>query len=150
MALAAAACVALSTLTASSSEFDLVWRLGLFGGAMALFQSPNNSAIMGSVERRFLGLASGMMATMRTLGFALGVAGGAALLAVGYLAASGAPLPPADVRPDAGAFVSAQSFAFLVVAALCVAAVVASAVRPSTPPHGPAPAIVPAAGGPAR
>ncbi len=149
MALASLAALALMTLDAASTEIDLVWRLALYGGAMALFQSPNNSTIMGSVERHFLGLASGMMATMRTLGFALGVASGAGLLAVGYLAATGGmPLPPGDVTPDAAAFVSAQSFAFLAVAVMCAAAAVTSAVRPSTPPHGPKPDAVPATSGP--
>lgn len=150
MSLACAAALLLASLDGSSTEVDLGWRLAMFGAAMALFQSPNNSTIMGSVERRFLGLASGMMATMRTLGFALGVAGGAGLLAVGYLAAAGVALPPGDVRPDGAAFVSAQSFAFLAVAVMCASAAVISAVRPSSPPQGEHGTVVPAAGGPAR
>jgi EmrB/QacA subfamily drug resistance transporter len=142
MALAVVAFFSLATLGAQSTEVDLLWRLALFGGSVALFQSPNNSTIMGSVERRLLGLASGMMATMRTLGIALGVAGGAGLLAYGYAAASGGvPLPPADVVPDASAFVSAQSFAFLVMAGMCALAIVASAARPSPPRADGAPAV---------
>jgi MFS family permease len=42
--------------------------LGLLGFGFALFSSPNMSAIMGSVERRQYGLASGTVATMRLLG----------------------------------------------------------------------------------
>jgi len=42
--------------------------LALLGFGFALFSSPNMSAIMGSVERRQYGLASGTVATMRLLG----------------------------------------------------------------------------------
>ena len=41
-----------------------------------MFASPNVNAIMSSVERKFLGLASGTLATMRILGqmFSMGIA----------------------------------------------------------------------------
>ena len=42
--------------------------LALLGFGFALFSSPNMSAIMGSVERRQYGVASGTVATMRLLG----------------------------------------------------------------------------------
>ena len=42
--------------------------LALLGFGFALFSSPNMSAIMGAVERRQYGLASGTVATMRLLG----------------------------------------------------------------------------------
>jgi len=38
------------------------------GMGFALFSSPNTSVIMGSVESRHLGVASGLNSTMRTLG----------------------------------------------------------------------------------
>jgi len=130
LSIAAGATLALSTLSRSAHELDVVWRLALFGVGMAVFQSANNSAIMGSVERRFLGLASGMMATMRTLGFGVGVALGAGLLAAAYAAATGGvPLPPGNTVPDPDAFVAGQSTALLVIAALCAAGVVTSLVR---------------------
>jgi hypothetical protein len=42
--------------------------LVLLGLGFALFSSPNVSLIMGSVEPRYLGIASGLNASMRTLG----------------------------------------------------------------------------------
>jgi MFS family permease len=42
--------------------------LAMLGFGFALFSSPNMNAIMGSVERRQYGLASGTVATMRLLG----------------------------------------------------------------------------------
>jgi EmrB/QacA subfamily drug resistance transporter len=44
------------------------------GIGMGVFQSPNNSAIMGSVAREQLGVASGLLAVTRTLGQTAGVA----------------------------------------------------------------------------
>ena len=46
----------------------IVGNLALLGFGFALFSSPNMSAIMGSVEPRQYGLASGTVATMRLLG----------------------------------------------------------------------------------
>ena len=39
-----------------------------------MFQSPNNSAIMGSVPVFHLGIASGILAAMRNVGMVLGLA----------------------------------------------------------------------------
>lgn len=46
----------------------IVGTLALLGFGFAMFSSPNMSAIMGSVEKRFFGIASGTVATMRLLG----------------------------------------------------------------------------------
>jgi predicted MFS family arabinose efflux permease len=51
----------------SASELMVAWLI-LLGFGFALFSSPNTNAIMGSVERRFYGLASGSVGTMRLLG----------------------------------------------------------------------------------
>lgn len=44
--------------------FDLV----LIGFGFALFSSPNTNAVMSSVEKRYLGIASGTLGTMRVIG----------------------------------------------------------------------------------
>lgn len=46
----------------------VIGNLVLMGFGFALFSSPNMSAIMGSVDRRLYGIASGATATMRLLG----------------------------------------------------------------------------------
>lgn len=46
----------------------LVGVLILFGVGYALFSSPNTNAIMSSVERKYYGIASGTVGTMRLLG----------------------------------------------------------------------------------
>jgi MFS family permease len=134
LSLAAAAVFSLSTLTATSGDLDLVWRLGAFGAGMALCQAPNNSSAMGAVARPLLGLASGFLSTMRSLGLAIGVATAALLLSAFYAAQTGGvPLPPGDVAPNAAAFVAAQALTFLVIAGVAAAGVATSLVRGSGP-----------------
>ena len=47
--------------------------LGLIGLGIGLFTSPNNSAVMGAVPSQRRGVASGVLATARTLGNVLGI-----------------------------------------------------------------------------
>lgn len=52
----------------NTSQAMIVMILAFLGFGFALFSSPNMNAIMGSVEKRHLGIASGTVATMRLLG----------------------------------------------------------------------------------
>lgn len=70
----ALAMVAMSFLTTNASPAAIGWRLALFGIGTGIFQSPNNSAVMGTVPRPHLGIASGILATARNTGMALGIA----------------------------------------------------------------------------
>ena len=49
----------------------VVLELMLIGAGFGIFITPNSTAIMGSVERRQYGVASGMIGAMRTLGMAV-------------------------------------------------------------------------------
>ncbi len=55
-------------LSSATPLWLIVGNLALLGFGFAFFSSPNMSGIMGSVERRQYGLASGTVATMRLLG----------------------------------------------------------------------------------
>jgi EmrB/QacA subfamily drug resistance transporter len=57
-----------SMLQPDTETYLIVANLILLGTGFALFSSPNMSAIMGAVEKRHYGLASGTVATMRLLG----------------------------------------------------------------------------------
>jgi len=70
----------LSGLTADDGAWDVAWRLALVGLGSGLFQSPNNSAVMGSVPPPHLGIASGILAAMRNVGMVLGIAVAGAVL----------------------------------------------------------------------
>lgn len=63
-----------STLDEQTSMMGYVIRCLPLGVGMGLFNSPNNSAIMGAVPRTQLGVASGLMAITRTLGQTTGIA----------------------------------------------------------------------------
>lgn len=69
----------MSSLTLKSSMIDIMWRLGLFGVGSGIFQTPNNSSVMGSVAKNRLGIASAFLATMRNAGMVLGIAIGGAI-----------------------------------------------------------------------
>ena len=66
-------CLTVSTLHESVTVAGFILRLIPFGIGLGMFQSPNNNAIMGSVPRDRLGVASGMMALSRTLGQTTGL-----------------------------------------------------------------------------
>jgi EmrB/QacA subfamily drug resistance transporter len=69
-----------SRLQESSAVFDIVWRLAVTGLGFGMFQSPNNSTVMGNVSPRQLGIASGILAAMRNVGMVLGIAVAGAIL----------------------------------------------------------------------
>jgi len=64
----------LSTLTAATSHFEIVLLMVLLGVGVAVFQSPNNSSVMGSVHKSQLGVAGAMNALFRNLGLVSGTA----------------------------------------------------------------------------
>jgi MFS family permease len=66
--------VLLSQIGTESSMADIVWRLMVIGFGQALFQSPNNSALMGAVPPDRVGIASGVLGTGRVVGQSLSVA----------------------------------------------------------------------------
>jgi len=51
-----------------TSEYYIVATLMVLGFGFALFSSPNMNAIMGAVDKKFFGIASGTVAAMRLLG----------------------------------------------------------------------------------
>jgi EmrB/QacA subfamily drug resistance transporter len=73
MLLAALSLASLSTLTLHESYTPIALRLVLLGAGMGLFQSPNNSAVMGSAPGARRGVASAVLGTMRNLGMMLGI-----------------------------------------------------------------------------
>lgn len=68
MAFTALGLAVFALLKDTSPLWLIVGNLVLLGFGFALFSSPNMNAIMGSVQRKQYGLASGTVATMRLLG----------------------------------------------------------------------------------
>lgn len=112
----------LTLLNATTSLPFIVASLLFLGLGFALFSSPNTNAIMGSVERRFYGVASATQGTMRIVGqmFSMGVV----MLIINLI------LGPVQVTPEYyPLFLRAAHTAFVVFAVLCFGGVFASLAR---------------------
>jgi EmrB/QacA subfamily drug resistance transporter len=122
MALTTVALILFTTLDQSASLKLVVARLVLLGFGLALFSSPNTNAIMGSVEKKFYGIASGTVGTMRLLGMviSMGIATLVFALFLGRVQIS------AESHP---AFMQSLKTAFLIFSVLCLAGTFASLVR---------------------
>jgi MFS family permease len=66
--------MAVSTLDANTTAWGYALRFLPVGLGLGLFQSPNNSAVMGTAPKNRLGIVSGLLAITRTLGQTTGVA----------------------------------------------------------------------------
>ncbi|MFO7634165.1 MAG: DHA2 family efflux MFS transporter permease subunit [Caldilinea sp.] len=66
--------LAMTTLQVDSSQVGFVTRMLPVAIGMSIFNSPNNSAIMGAVPVTRLGVASGILSMVRTLGQVTGIA----------------------------------------------------------------------------
>jgi EmrB/QacA subfamily drug resistance transporter len=75
MSLTVIGLILLTFLNAATPLAVIVASLLFLGLGFALFSSPNTSAIMGAVERRFYGVASATLGTMRLVGqmFSIGI-----------------------------------------------------------------------------
>lgn len=96
--------------------------LMLLGAGFGIFSSPNTNAIISSVNRRFYGVASGMVGTMRLLGqmLSMGLAMTVFAIFLGKEQIGGLNLP---------AFIQSVHAAFILFSILCVIGIVCSLVR---------------------
>ena len=68
MGLTAAGLILLCFVNENTPVLSIIFLLLLMGTGFGLFSSPNSNAIMSSVEKRHLGIASGVVGTMRMVG----------------------------------------------------------------------------------
>lgn len=66
--------VTLAQLNATASLFDVAWRLAIMGVGLGLSMAPLAAAAMSSLPQEYGGVGSGAFATLRQIGFVLGVA----------------------------------------------------------------------------
>lgn len=112
----------LTQLNADTSLSFILAVLLLLGVGFALFSSPNTNAIMSSVDRRFYGIASGMVGTMRQIGQTLSL-GIAALVFALYIGQG-------QITPERyPMFVRSAHAAFVILTFLCVLGIFASLAR---------------------
>ncbi|MFO7829479.1 MAG: MFS transporter [Bacteroidales bacterium] len=96
--------------------------LVLFGIGYALFSSPNTNAIMSSVEKKYYGIASGTVGTMRLVGqmSSMGIAMMIFSMVIGKVEINPSNYP---------AFITSLRIAFLVFAVLCFIGIFFSLAR---------------------
>jgi hypothetical protein len=92
------------------------------GVGFGLFSSPNSNAIMSSVEKKHLGVASGVVGTMRMIGQMLSMGIAMMILAV-YIGKQA--ITPAVYK----GFVSGMRTGFIIFSILCVIGIFASLAR---------------------
>lgn len=128
----------LSMLNEDSSVALVTIYLLMLGAGMGLFSSPNTSAVMGCVQKKDLGVASGMLSTMRTTGQSLSLAVVGAVMATvastSIISSLFADHDGAQMAVETSAFVQGMSAAFLVCAAIAAVGVVFSYMRGSARP----------------
>jgi MFS family permease len=100
----------------------VVVSLIVLGPGFGLFSSPNTNAVMSAVEKRFYGVASGTLATMRMTGqmFSMGIAMLIISIFVGRV----------EITPEHfSELVTSMQVAFIVFATLCFGGIFASLAR---------------------
>jgi len=102
-----------ASLSADSPLLLVILLLVFLGAGFALFSSPNVSIIMGSVEKRYLGIASGLNSTMRTMGMLTSMM---IITLIFSMLMHGQPVTAAT-QP---AFLASMRSALLIFCALCV------------------------------
>ena len=100
----------------------IIISLMILGSGYALFSSPNTNAIMSSVDKRCLGIASSMVATMRSMGQVLSMA--IAMFCFSVFIGNVVITP--SVYP---ALLTSISVAFTIFTCLCIAGVGSSYLR---------------------
>lgn len=94
-----------------------------YGVGIGLFQSPTNSAIMGSVPSEYMGVAGGLLHLTRLMGQIVGIAVLGSIWAARIAAVSGGPLPEGGATDaPAAAQVAGLHTVFVISAAITLAA----------------------------
>jgi EmrB/QacA subfamily drug resistance transporter len=101
----------------------IVGDLMFLGLGFALFSSPNTNAVMGSVEKKYLGVASGTLATMRVTGQMVSM--GIVMIILALFQLGGVVITPAYYPT----FLHTVRAAFIVFALFCFAGIFASLAR---------------------
>lgn len=114
--------IMLTFLTEQSGITYLLVILAIVGIGFGMFSSPNTNAIMGSVDRKYLGIASATVGTMRLTGqmMSMGIATLILQLHMGNKAFS---------AQHAVEFMSSMKVTFMVFVVLCIVGVFASLAR---------------------
>ena len=122
MTIIVAGLILLTFLSTGTSHGYILIALTILGFGFGMFSSPNTNAIMSAVEKKYLGIASATLSTMRLTGqmFSMAIAAMAIHLFIGNSPISTASTP---------GFMQSVRIIFIVFAVLCFLGVFASLAR---------------------
>ena len=112
----------LVVISQDTSQLYIIASLVVLGVGIGLFSSPNTNLVMSSVERRFYGVASATIGTMRTTGMLFSMA--IASLSV-HLFVGNNPIDSTNIE----GFIHSAKMVFIIFSLLCVAGVFLSLAR---------------------
>jgi len=118
----------LAFIDKNTSIFVIMVSLFIVGVGFGFFSSPNTNAIMGSVEKRFLGVASAMTGTMRIIGqmFSMAIATMCIHMMLGNAKIC---------HKNAPQFISSSRMIFVIFCILCAFGILASLTRGKVGKH---------------
>jgi MFS family permease len=109
-------------LSSTTNLWFIITGLAVIGLGFAFFSSPNTNAVMSSVDKKFYGVASATLATMRQIGMTFSM--GLVMLIFGIY------IGHVQITPQYyPAFISSVNIAFIIFAILCLAGIFASLAR---------------------
>jgi len=122
MGITATGLIMLCFVTERSPIYLIIGLLIIMGIGFALFSSPNSNAIMSSVEKKHLGVASGVVGTMRMVGQMLSM--GIAMMLLAVFIGQEALIPA--TYPG---LIAAMRTGFVIFSILCILGIFASLAR---------------------
>jgi EmrB/QacA subfamily drug resistance transporter len=109
-------------ISAQTSKTLIMITLAFLGFGFALFSSPNMNAIMSAVEKRYFGIASGTVATMRLLGQMVSMAIAMVVFAI-FIGRE--PISPANYAQ----FLKSVQVSFMIFGLVCLVGTIFSLMR---------------------
>lgn len=109
-------------LTRETSTTMIVLNLIILGLGFALFSSPNTNAILSSVEKKYYGVASALVGTMRSLGQVMSMAISMVVISI-FLGNNKITEQYHDV------FMTAMRYGFIISSAICFGGIFISSTR---------------------
>jgi EmrB/QacA subfamily drug resistance transporter len=126
MGITASGLILLCFISETTPDYLIVLLLLLMGIGFGLFSSPNSNAIMSSVEKRHLGVASGVVGTMRMVGQMMSM--GIAMMLISLF------IGKQTINPDTyPGLISAMRTGFMIFSILSVFGIFASLARHEKP-----------------
>jgi EmrB/QacA subfamily drug resistance transporter len=122
MGLTATGLIMLCFINEMTAIYLIITMLIIMGVGFALFSSPNSNAIMSSVEKKYLGVASGVVGTMRMIGQMLSL--GIAMMLLALYMGNESIVP--ETYPS---LISTMRTGFSIFSVLCILGIFASLAR---------------------